>query len=124
MTGTVKHPVCGGHSTPTAVNTDNLSKEKRQQDQLSPANLALICQTLSEVGYVGFEKILPINLMEEVHVTFEANFQQNWDFWLGLAINSRTATTNLPVSSNVVNLTLPLTRFDPKTNNKGVADRD
>jgi len=71
MTGTVKHPVCGGHSTPTAVNTDNLSKEKRQQNQLSPANLALICQTLSEVGYVGFEKILPINLMEEVHVTFQ-----------------------------------------------------
>ena len=52
-----------------------VSVEKRQKGLLSSEKLELACQMLAEVGYVVFERILPISLIEEVRDAFEAKSQ-------------------------------------------------
>ena len=50
-----------------------VSVEEKQQGLLSSEKLELACQTLAEVGYVVFEGILPVSLIEEVREAFEAD---------------------------------------------------
>ena len=52
-----------------------VSVEEKQQGLLSSEKLELACQTLAEVGYVVFERILPVSLIEEVREAFEADSQ-------------------------------------------------
>ncbi len=50
-----------------------------EKDLLSPEKLELACQILAEVGYIVFERIIPISLIQEVRQAFEANSQAETD---------------------------------------------
>lgn len=50
-----------------------ITAEEKQQAKLSQKNLDLVCQRLSEIGYVIFEKVLPLSFVEKVRESFEVN---------------------------------------------------
>ena len=50
-----------------------ITATEKEQGKLSEKNLDLACQKLSEIGYVIFENLLPLEFVEKVRKEFENN---------------------------------------------------
>ena len=71
-----------------------ITATEKEQGKLSEKNLDLACQKLSEIGYVIFENLLPLEFVEKVRKEFENNeslpegeIQRN-HFFRGLFLDS------------------------------------
>ena len=53
-----------------------ITATEKEQGKLSEKNLDLACQKLSEIGYVIFENLLPLEFVEKVH--------QNSGYWVAV----------------------------------------